>query len=57
MSAQPNPQPSRPRREIARELAQETNRKHITEPAYELSRAIDEQVHRVGVNWTDKSRR
>lgn len=37
--------PSRPWRDIARELAKETNRERIAELAHELNRALSEQVH------------
>jgi hypothetical protein len=36
--------PVRPWKEIARELANETNRQRITELSNELNRAIDEQT-------------
>ena len=36
--------PSRPWREIARELARETNRDRITELSEELNRALAEQL-------------
>jgi hypothetical protein len=36
--------PLRPWKEIARELAKETNRQRVTELSSELNRAIDEQT-------------
>jgi hypothetical protein len=44
MAALPNPQPTRPWREIAQELAEETNGQRIQELAEELSRALAEQT-------------
>lgn len=44
MSAVPNSQPSRPWRDIARELAQATDHKRITELADELNAALEQQV-------------
>jgi hypothetical protein len=45
VAANPLPTPSRPWRDIARELANETSGKRITELADELTRAVDEQAH------------
>lgn len=38
-------QPSRPWRQIAKELVHETNRQRVTELSEELSRAVDEQMY------------
>jgi hypothetical protein len=45
VAANPLPTPSRPWREIAKELASETSGTRITELTDELNRAMDEQVH------------
>ena len=57
MAADPVKPPSRPWREIAHELANETNRQRITELADELNNALAEQGHRSGVIWSDKPSR
>jgi|HubBroStandDraft_2_1064218.scaffolds.fasta_scaffold05036_4 hypothetical protein len=41
--AVPNPEPSRPWQEIARELARERDRKHLSELREELNSAVEEQ--------------
>jgi hypothetical protein len=46
--------PVRPWKEIARELAEETNRQRITELSHELNRAIDEQTGSRPVSSMDK---
>jgi hypothetical protein len=44
MSADPTPKPARSWREVARELARETNRDRVVELSHELNRALDEQM-------------